>query len=153
MNKVQWKKYIIDNGMDPIKFKNEFKNEFITQLVESDILNDILNIAVFQTIYHDIQQGCPAATGDDECSYCYSGDTEFEMTHDALNLTNIWKKVIENIKTSSSDAEEEDTDTSYAYNESCDDSNLAKLVDELDDRYGDLKSTSTSSSESSYENI
>jgi hypothetical protein len=133
MIKIQWKEALEKMNVDPIAFKNEFIEIFLEDQI---IFDKILNLAVFQNVFHSVGNECSG------CSECYSGDTEFEMTHDCLKLNDIWNKTMTKMSSYvASEAEESSTE----YSDENEIHVINSLVADLDQRYGDLKTTSTSS--------
>jgi hypothetical protein len=132
-------------GMDPVAFRKRFTESF---LENSNLMDQILNLAIFQSLYHNVYDKCNKC-GDEcnasECSYCYSGDTEFEMTHDTLNLKRIYEEVSSKIPKI---IDEEESDAEESPTETDDSSCVGELVNDLDVRYLSLKSTNSSSSSS-----
>lgn len=87
MSKINWRSALEGRGIDP----DEFKTEFEENLQSENIIEKLLQLAAFQAVYHD----CRECEREGDCSECYSGDTEFEMTHDTLNLRDIWNETFE----------------------------------------------------------
>ena len=88
MGGIDWRKVLEMRGIDPDTFKLDFEEK----LMQTDIIEDLLNLAAFQVIYHNVQD-----CDDGNCSECYSGDTEFEMTHDCLSLRDVWQETYDEI--------------------------------------------------------
>lgn len=73
---------------DPDALRNNFL-EVLSN--DKDALYAIVEAANFYTNLHSIHDGCPS--GDHQCDYCYSGDTEFDAKEglkDALKKKYGW---------------------------------------------------------------
>ncbi len=65
---------------------------FTKNLANDNVINGLIELGDFQNNKHSIHEGCPnemAETGG--CDDCYSGDTEFDMSH-STHLGNVWNK-------------------------------------------------------------
>ena len=88
---------------------DEFAKNFLN-VIKNDrsVLDELIKIADFQANWHDIHRGCPS--GAQQCSHCYSGDTEFEMSHNTI-LKEVWKKAYKQTDLyDDSDAEDPDSE-------------------------------------------
>ena len=104
MGKIDWRSVLQSRGINPEAFKTEFQEN----LQINDVIEDLLRLAAFQAVFHRVEI-CSDSEG--QCSECYSGDTEFEMTHDCLDLGKIWQDtfddMVEEIYEESEDANSE----------------------------------------------